>query len=459
MANLLSSFASPLSLRGILVSPKSKRSLIYLFSLFIPFFISTSLGMDSKGLYVALVSLTSLLGIMAFFIQFPLGSRIKTVSLFANIDWSISKHKKVGEWLGFIFLLHPVFILAPRFLVSFEYGVISTVETVTSAQMLTGVLAWCLMLVWILTAVFKNKLPISYEIWRLTHVAGFVAIAILATLHLTTVGSHGQFQSEFNLVWWVLCTSSILMVCYNYFVKPIRLQKHAFTLTEVRKISSRDWLVSVESEDNTFHFEAGQFVWLNTSGSARGVNEHPFSIASCQQDLPKLSFIIRELGDYTSSLEKLNVGQRVFIDGPYGSVNLNESNQSKGITLVAGGAGIGPILSLLRELASREEKRPVRLIYGNQKLDQMVYQEEIKALEQTMANFKQQLVCLEETNNPDIRHGLIDKACLLQSIDLAHNDNWAVYMCGPSPMVRAVRQHAKMIKIPSDQVHYEQLAF
>ncbi|WP_413701291.1 ferric reductase-like transmembrane domain-containing protein [Psychromonas sp. KJ10-10] len=275
--------------------------------------------MDSKTGYATFISVVNTLAVMAFFVQFPLGSRIKQLPLFANIDWSIKRHKQVGQWIGIIFLLHPVFILAPRFLMSFQDGLDSVIKVLTAPQMLTGLIAWVLMIVWVLLSIFKEKLPMRYETWRLMHVLGFVAITILVTLHLTSVGQHGQFQQGFNIFWWALCGFSLIMVAYNYLVKPARLQKQPFTLQKVERVSSSDWMVTVESEQgNNFHFEAGQFVWLNSSDSSYDVDQHPFSIASCQHDLPKISFIIRELGDYTSNLEKLNIGQQVYIDGPYG---------------------------------------------------------------------------------------------------------------------------------------------
>lgn len=449
------------SLRGLLtLNRKRKLALIYSLGLFIPYLISRAINMDDKGVYVSIISMINLLAMMAFFVQFPLGSRLKQIPIFANIDWSISKHKKVGQWLGAIFLLHPLLILAPRFLVSFDDALISIIETITSPQMLTGVIAWCLMIVWILTSIFKNRLPMRYETWRFTHVIGFVAIAILATLHVTSIGSHGQFQTQYNLVWWILCSLSVLMVAYNYFVKPAQLKKQPFTLTQVSKVSSSDWLVTLENKNrDDFSFEAGQFVWLNTSGSTKGVSDHPFSIASCKNELPTLSFIIRELGDYTSTLGTLKKGQDVYVDGPYGSLSLKDSEKMQGITLIAGGAGIGPMLSLLRELAHKKETRPIRLIYGNNKLDQMVCQQEILSLESEMIDFRQQLVCVEETGIKGIHTGVIDKTCIEKNMNLGQKDNWGIYVCGPAPMVNAVNQHTKTLKINSDQIHYEQLAF
>ncbi|MDX2421605.1 MAG: hypothetical protein QNK43_02920, partial [Amphritea sp.] len=181
--------------------------------------------------------------------------------------------------------------------------------------------------------------------------------------------------------------------------------------------------------------------------------------ASCHADLPKISFIIRNLGDYTSKLNTLKVGQDVYVDGPYGSISLAESANAKAIVLIAGGAGIGPMLSLLRGLAQQNDPRPIRLIYGNNHLDQMVLQDEIKHLEKTMPNFKQQLVCATATDDNDIYQGVIDTPCLEQVINAIAPYDWTVYLCGPKPMITAVNKSLKSLKIPAAHIHYEQLSF
>ena len=320
-------------------SKKSKLALGYFCLMSLPFLATFSLDMTNQGTYSTILTTVNVLAMMAFYMQFPLVSRLKSFSLFANIDWNVTHHKKIGLWLGIIFLLHPVLIIAPRFMVSFNDGMHSLVSVITAPQMLTGIIAWVGMIIWILVAIFKNKLKLSYETWRLTHMLGLVTIMILATLHITSVGSHGQFQENFNIIWWVLCATSVTMVLYNYFVKPWILRSKPFKLIDVAQVSSTDWQVTIEKKDASgFDFEAGQFVWLNTSKKSGGVKEHPFSIASCQADLPRVSFIIRNLGDYTSKLDTLNVGQNVYVDGPYGSINLAESTKSKAIVLIAGGA-------------------------------------------------------------------------------------------------------------------------
>lgn len=258
-----------------------------------------------KGWYIALLSALNILMMVAFYLQFPLAARIKSIPLFSNIDWGIAKHKRMGQILGIFFLLHPFLIILPKFFMSSADGIEALRAIFTSPHTLTGVIAWSLLIVWTLASIFKDRLPMSYETWKLTHLLGFIAITILATLHVTTVGRHGQAQPQLNLMWWGLCALCCSCMLYNYLIKPHRVKRNRFTLQNLEKISTRDWLINLESGNRTrFTFKAGQFIWLSTDKNASPLQAHPFSIASSPKTLPNVSFIIRSLGDYTSRMQE-----------------------------------------------------------------------------------------------------------------------------------------------------------
>tara|TARA_R110001599_G_scaffold353851_1_gene600175 strand:- start:4535 stop:5407 length:873 start_codon:yes stop_codon:yes gene_type:complete len=290
-------------------------------------------------------------------------------------------------------------------------------------------------------------------------VLGFVVIATLATLHVTTVGSHGQCENWFNGLWWSLLALSVGVVSYNHLVKPRALKAHPFTLVSVEPVSSRDWELTIEKPAGAdFDFEPGQFVWLNTDAAA-AAKDHPFSIASSRALLPRLSFLIRGLGDYTLALDQLKPGQEVYVDGPYGSISLADARRASAIMLIAGGAGIGPMLSMVRGLAEQGDARSVRLIYGNGQLDQMALQDDIAALQKQMPDFRQQLVCTEPCDRAGVYQGVIDRSVIERTMETEAPLNWVVYLCGPEPMIAAARASLKGIGVPCGNVHYEQLSF
>lgn len=436
-----------------------KSNVGYLGLLLIPLLATVAIDMQDKTAYAAFLVVFNCLAMAAFFLQFPLVGRLRHVGLFANINWSMFLHRKVGKWLAIIFLLHPILILAPRFMVSFDAGIQSLVRTLQAEQMLTGIVAWLALMIWVLLSIFRDRLALSYERWRLLHVSGFVVIAILATLHITSVGSHGQFAPWFNGLWWGLLALCVCIVAYNHLLQPIARKARPFTLVGVEKVSSCDWQLTIEKPAAVnFDFEPGQFVWLNTE-TAGSVKDHPFSIASAKSALPRLSFLIRELGDYTARLGELQPGQPVYVDGPYGSISLGDARDARAILLVAGGAGIGPMLSLVRGLAEQGDTRPVRLVYGNREIQQMVLQDDILALEAQMPDFRQQLVCMEGAEINGVYQGVIDRTILAQTIGSEAPENWAVYLCGPQPMIEVARKILKQIGVPCNNVHYEQLSF
>ncbi len=423
----------------------------------LPLMLSLTQNMDSKGLYASLLVVFNLIAGMAFFVQFPLVARYRNAGLFSHVDKAVTQHKKVGQWIGVAFFLHPLLILAPRLLQSSTEAYSVVMQVISEPSMLTGVAAWVMMTLWVLMSIFKQKLPISYPMWRLQHTIGFIVIAVLVTFHLTSVGSHGQFQQWFNIWWWGLCVFAVGGAVYNYLAKPFKLAEQPFELSAIERLSSSDWEMTITAPTQEFDFKAGQFVWLATH-SAHNIDYHPFSIASSRNELPKLRFIIRELGDFTSQLGELDLKQPVYVNGPFGQLTLDKSEQCRGLTLVAGGAGIGPMMGLIRQLKENQDQRPLRLVYGNQNWSQMSVIDELKSLEKEMPNFQLFTVTSDPCEGSNYQ-GVIDLFSLASNIDQNDAKHWAVYACGPSAMIKSVESHVAVLGVKPNQLFFEQLSF
>ena len=175
-------------------------------------------------------------------------------------------------------------------------------------------------------------------------------------------------------------------------------------------------------------------MWINTSKTPFNLEQHPFSIAGGEIGTGTLSFVIRELGDYTSSLDSLQPGQTVYVDGPYGSMSVDQGRSSAGITLIAGGAGIAPLLGLLRELAKRNETRPVRLVYGNRNLDRMVaissFGRSPRRCGTSPCNWFA-TSCRAGRARARYPPGVIDESTIRAAIEPGKQSDWSVYLCGP----------------------------
>ena len=437
-----------------------KRMLIaYVLIMLIPYAWSATQGLEYRGIYVTIVTVLNIAMFAALLAQYPLSGRIEKLTRYTGVDNGMRLHRKAGEIIGLFFLLHPVLIVAPRLFEAPQLALADFWASITTGEVSTGVFAWVIMTIWILSSMYRKKLGLSYEAWKISHGIGLVAVAILGTDHAVSVGRHGRYDPWFDVMWIILCAIAVSIVAYTYFYRPILQKRRPFKLVEAKKLGASDWSLTIEKDgDFPFAFDAGQFLWINTSGSPFKRLEHPFSIASSPTSLPKISFIIRELGDFTSNLGKLTPGQRVFVDGPHGVFTLN-GRSATGIALIAGGAGIGPILGILRQLDDLAESRPVRLIYGNRRYDQMVFQDEIGQYDKKLIDFHQTLVLERSDENVEAKTGFISKELLAEEFSEAQREDWLFYVCGPPVMVDAVADSLRAIGVPEEQILFEQLAF
>lgn len=413
-----------------------------------------------RSAFTEVVTLASMLGMALLLLQFALSGRIATISGIVGADHGARLHRRVGEILAIIFFLHPLLIVLPRVEVSRSYAPDDLWIMFTGPLTDTGVYAWSVLIFWVLMAMFRDRLRMSYEAWRVSHGLGAVAIAVLATDHVITVGRHGYYPEDEWLDWiWIgSCAVAVTALLHTYVLRPLRIARRQFTVGSIERASRSDWCLTLRQRSGApFDFKAGQFVWLHTGGSAFARREHPFSIASGTAALPDLSFIIREQGDYTSRLSALRPGQAAFLEGPQGEFTLREHSKAKGIGLIATGAGIAPIIGLLRELRDRGDRRPVRLVYGNRTLDQMVFRDEIEAMSMSL-DFRAVYAVTQAPPEFDGHAGRIDADLLQRVFDMTDRDEWDHYVCGSAQSVDSLVTALREIGIPRGRIVHEQLA-
>jgi predicted ferric reductase len=118
--------------------------------------------------------------------------------------------------------------------------------------------------------------------------------------------------------------------------------------------------VALTLKDRWPGHESGQFAFV-TFDQREG--PHPFTISSDWHDDGKLIFMIKGLGDYTSTLPtKLKVGAIVKVEGPYGRFCF-DGEQPRQIW-VAGGIGITPFISRMQTIEHLPKDKNIDLFYS-----------------------------------------------------------------------------------------------
>jgi predicted ferric reductase len=109
-------------------------------------------------------------------------------------------------------------------------------------------------------------------------------------------------------------------------------------------LTPEQWEVTVKPDGHRgLDYQAGQFAWLNVGHGAFSMKENPFSICSAPAAGPELSFMIKELGDFTRTVGRIETGAVAYVDGPYGILSV-DGRAEPGVALIAGGVGLAPLI-------------------------------------------------------------------------------------------------------------------
>jgi propane monooxygenase reductase component len=205
-------------------------------------------------------------------------------------------------------------------------------------------------------------------------------------------------------------------------------------------------------------FFPGQYVDIAIPGTDA---TRSFSMANTSsRESGQLEFVIKIYPDglFSHYLDtELKVGDRLHLTGPFGVFTLREGDDA-GLIFVGGGAGMAPILSLLRSMAERGIGRPATYYYGARSRLDLCFESELRALEQALPAFRY-IPALSDAaagDSWDGETGLITDVVRRHETDLkrAH-----AYVCGPPPMVEAAVALLERLGVPDKRIYYDKFTF
>jgi ferredoxin-NADP reductase len=208
-----------------------------------------------------------------------------------------------------------------------------------------------------------------------------------------------------------------------------------------------------------FQFKAGQYVDISLINPPETDSEgdvRSFSIASAPYEDRLLVVTRMRKSAFKRVLAILPLGTEVKLEGPMGSFTLHE-NRVKAAVFLAGGIGITPFLSMLRQAA--EEKLPERLylFYSNRRPKDAAFLEDLKILSRLNANFIF-IPSMSEMEQSKLdwpnERGFIDREMLLRHMDGLKGPIY--YVAGPPAMVAAMRGMLTNAGVEEDDIRAEE---
>ena len=389
--------------------------------------------------------------------EFVLSGRFRAVSGRTGIDLTMRFHQLIARSIVAFILIHPFLYTTPfgQALPWDESGRLTL--GLDAATIVTGVIGWLLLGALIVMGIARDKLPYRYETWRLLHGLGAAAIAIAGAHHAIAAGRYSG-QPVLEAYWLVMVGIALLTLLIVYVVTPLRQLRHPYRVVSVEKSAFKTWTLVIEPiQGQAISFDAGQFVWLTLDRTPFAITEHPFSISSCPAARPRLGFTIKEAGDFTNTIGTLKPGARAFINGPHGNLILS-GRTVQGLTLIAGGVGIAPIMSILRQLRAERDPRPVKLVYGNRLAEQILYRSELDNMVQNLW-LDLHLVLSEPPPFWDGPVGSLDEPVLAQLLDIEPASDWLYVVCGPAPMIDSVEDILEGLGVQMHQIISEKFSY
>lgn len=141
----------------------------------------------------------------------------------------------------------------------------------------------------------------------------------------------------------------------------------------------------------------------------------------------------------------VEVGHVLEISNPYGEITLKEGNGP--VVLASAGIGCTPTASILRSLAEAGSDRQVLVLHAENNLDSW-------ALRRQMTDDVERLACAElhlwlEEPQSGANAGFMS----LRDVDLPGSAS--LYLCGPLPFMKHIRNEAIGAGNPAMRIHYE----
>jgi NAD(P)H-flavin reductase len=132
------------------------------------------------------------------------------------------------------------------------------------------------------------------------------------------------------------------------------------------------------TKTDEFKFLPGQYIALDIPG-IKLEKTHYFSIASDPLQKDYIELCIRIYGEWTRNLSTKDIGDTLEISGPFGEFVWKK--EVKYPVFLVGGAGISPVISMLRFIARKKNDTQCVLLYGNRTPDTVIYKDEIDRLQ------------------------------------------------------------------------------
>lgn len=369
--------------------------------------------------------------VTVFAANFLMATRAKWVEkIFGGLDKMYMIHRRSGVIAVVLLILH--FLFVPRDLTEFTPG------------KPMGFYALVLILIGVLLSaapVFKQK--IKYHKWINFHklMGAFYVLGIAHSLNVPTLTSQLPLVRTYV---YGMALIGIIAWIYKAFLYNIFNKKLDYSVSSVKHFENDTTEIQLIPVNKNLAFEAGQFSFVSFEGMNKN-EAHPYTISNHPSE-DYLRLTIRALGDYTADLQSsLIKGMKAKLQGAFGQFNFKKAKNKDQIWL-AGGIGITPFLSFLKEINNEYN---ITLVWSVKSIDEANYKDEIENISSQNPNLN--FVLWDSETKGYFTMGKLYKSSTL--------GNKSIFICGPEIMRESYIKQLLEKGVSINDIHYEEFSF
>lgn len=196
-------------------------------------------------------------------------------------------------------------------------------------------------------------------------------------------------------------------------------KKMTVTVNYQKKLADGVYSMWLSAGDMADEAKPGQFISIYSNDSSR-LLPRPISICEVDKEFHSIRVVYRVAGKGTKEFSKFKAGQKVDIMGPLGNgYTLKDEGRA---LLIAGGIGIPPMLELAKQLTCEKT-----IVLG--------YRDSQTFLASELAEYGHVYIASEDGSAGT-------KGNVMNAIAEHELTGDVIYSCGPTPMLRAIKEYA-----------------
>jgi len=235
-------------------------------------------------------------------------------------------------------------------------------------------------------------------------------------------------------------------------------RKLNLAVSEIHPETSSSKTLRLVSQDQYLPpFQAGQYInlFLDVDGIR---TSRPYSISSSPCQTAYYDITVRRVKNGFFSnylLDEIQPGDIFQSTSPAGYFHHNPLFHGKDLVFIAGGSGITPFMSMIREVTDKKLDQQIHLIDGSQHEDDIIFQNELSERASSHANLSVTHVITEPSSSFSGYTGFITAERIQAVLEGTNPADKMFYLCGPEAMYGFVLTQLEKLGVPKRRIRIE----